>query len=361
MKLYQLRSKVKNFFAVVISDPFRKSLPKITYEYTKLFFTNRLAFDQYFDKFLYRKGRTNFRDYKLPDSLLYKIWKVNDPVYIPILDNKYLFEKFFAMNDIRVVKSYARNNHSMFFINDHVEQINEPEFFAAFLKKLIEEQAPTPDIFIKKNSASCGGKGIYRVSLTDLENDKAKIEKIFHNVMKSEFLFQERLIQHDDFNKLNPHCINSIRIDTYTDRKNISRVISSFVRMGVNKSHVDNISSGGVFAGVDPAKGVLYAEAYSNFTDGKAMTCTVHPDTGTRFEGFRVPLYREAEELALKAARCIAQVRLVGWDVAITPDGPVLIEGNDTPGMSASEIAVDGYKDNPVLKDLVDEVIERKL
>ena len=40
----------------------------------------------------------------------------------------------------------------------------------------------------------------------------------------------------------------------------------------------------------------------------------------------------EAKELVLKAAKMIPQLRYVGWDVAITPDKPVFVEGNQHPG-----------------------------
>ena len=33
-----------------------------------------------------------------------------------------------------------------------------------------------------------------------------------------------------------------------------------------------------------------------------------------------------------KAAKEVPEVAYVGWDIAITPEGPVLIEGNTTPG-----------------------------
>ena len=35
--------------------------------------------------------------------------------------------------------------------------------------------------------------------------------------------------------------------------------------------------------------------------------------------------------MALKAALEVPEVRYVGWDIAITPNGPVIMEGNEYP------------------------------
>jgi len=40
----------------------------------------------------------------------------------------------------------------------------------------------------------------------------------------------------------------------------------------------------------------------------------------------------QVKELVVRAALKYPGTRYVGWDVAITPEGPVLIEGNDRPG-----------------------------
>jgi hypothetical protein len=37
-------------------------------------------------------------------------------------------------------------------------------------------------------------------------------------------------------------------------------------------------------------------------------------------------------EMCTKAAMVVPQVGFIGWDVCITPDGPVIVEGNDYPG-----------------------------
>ena len=54
-----------------------------------------------------------------------------------------------------------------------------------------------------------------------------------------------------------------------------------------------------------------------------------HPDTGVVFSEFTVPHYQEAVEMAFRAHRLFYRVRSIGWDIAITEEGPVFIEGND--------------------------------
>ena len=53
-----------------------------------------------------------------------------------------------------------------------------------------------------------------------------------------------------------------------------------------------------------------------------------HPTTGVPCEGFALPGWDEACRIALTAARKFLPLRTIGWDIALTGNGPVVIEGN---------------------------------
>lgn len=53
-----------------------------------------------------------------------------------------------------------------------------------------------------------------------------------------------------------------------------------------------------------------------------------HPRSGRTIAGTPVPDWAACRELVVRAARAVAPLRTVGWDVAPTPDGPVVLEGN---------------------------------
>jgi len=55
---------------------------------------------------------------------------------------------------------------------------------------------------------------------------------------------------------------------------------------------------------------------------------TIHPVTGEAITGFAIPYWKEVVELAKNAALCTPENRSVGWDIAVTAEGPELIEGN---------------------------------
>jgi hypothetical protein len=48
------------------------------------------------------------------------------------------------------------------------------------------------------------------------------------------------------------------------------------------------------------------------------------------FRGFAIPLWAEACALVERAALAFLPLRTIGWDVAVTPRGALLIEGNVT-------------------------------
>ena len=50
--------------------------------------------------------------------------------------------------------------------------------------------------------------------------------------------------------------------------------------------------------------------------------------TGVRTEGLALPDWEAARALVLSACKAFLPVRTLGWDIALTPGGPVAIEAN---------------------------------
>jgi glutathione synthase/RimK-type ligase-like ATP-grasp enzyme len=56
-----------------------------------------------------------------------------------------------------------------------------------------------------------------------------------------------------------------------------------------------------------------------------------HPNSGAQIQGRIVPQWAEMRDLAERAHRAFDDRVVVGWDIAPTPDGPILVEGNGGP------------------------------
>lgn len=356
----KLIPRVRDFFTIILRDQRRKNLTKLLFEYSGYLLANRALAEQYFTKFLYRKEVQNHENFIVTRKLTDLIWRMNDRKYSSVVENKRLFELFFASKNISIVKSLAYNINSLFFFRDEVLQLNTAGDLQKFLLKLLESSEKGRGIFIKKNQDSCGGKNVIRLSAEDILNNTGDYESVFKNLISSEYIFQEILIQHEKLNKLNPYCINTLRLDTFTNKNSETKILSGFLRLGISKGIVDNVSSGGVYVPVRPGEGVLQAEGYTDFTHGKGRTYQRHPLTREVFEGFKLPFYEEAERLVVEAAQKVPQLKIIGWDVAFLPDGPVLLEGNVNPGLNFSEIGEKGFRKNPIFIEMLKEVTDQQ-
>jgi hypothetical protein len=56
-----------------------------------------------------------------------------------------------------------------------------------------------------------------------------------------------------------------------------------------------------------------------------------HPVTGVEVAGRPVPCWDQVVALAQRAHRVASDRVLVGWDIAVTPQGAILLEGNAYP------------------------------
>lgn len=83
---------------------------------------------------------------------------------------------------------------------------------------------------------------------------------------------------------------------------------------------------GNVLCALDPASGTVLRAIRGH---GAALEeLEAHPDSGARLPGFTLPGWRELVALTLDAARSFVPLRIQAWDVAVCPDGPLLVELN---------------------------------
>ncbi|HOO67953.1 MAG TPA: sugar-transfer associated ATP-grasp domain-containing protein, partial [Bacilli bacterium] len=135
---------------------------------------------------------------------------------------------------------------------------------------------------------------------------------------------------------LYPYAINTIRIITVYRYDGKVNIVAAYQRIGNNGYIVDNYNGGGMVVPVNEGTGVIEYPA----VDKKKNIYYEHPMTKTKIVGFKIPMYKEAIELAKKAAKVVKEVRYVGWDIALTPKGPTLIEGNEYPGHDIYQLPV---------------------
>jgi hypothetical protein len=85
---------------------------------------------------------------------------------------------------------------------------------------------------------------------------------------------------------------------------------------------------GGLLAPIDLDSGVLGKAVGYGSGQTRAELFARHYETGALIERFRLPFWDETRSAVRHAARCMRELPALGWDVAITARGPVVIEAN---------------------------------
>ncbi|MDR2664690.1 MAG: hypothetical protein LBC21_00230 [Oscillospiraceae bacterium] len=188
--------------------------------------------------------------------------------------------------------------------------------------KLGEFTARHPVFIAKPDDGSCG-IGVERVDALSFPDTEALRAWLGERKLD---LVEEQIRQHPELSALYPGAVNTVRLVTILNG-GLVHIVYGCLRMGSNGGVVDNFSSGGLLSPIDMAAGTLSFPA----ADMNGEVYDSHPDTGTVIKGFAAPRWAECLALVRETARKIPEVRYVGWDISVTPDGPVLVEGNHFP------------------------------
>ncbi len=157
----------------------------------------------------------------------------------------------------------------------------------------------------------------------------------------STLLLQPRLRSRDDVRRLTGRdALQTYRIVTLLDEDDRAGVLYAVLRLAVDDVLLDGFraadsgATGNLIARVqaDGTLAVPVGVAPSGFGLVRVQR---HPHSGVVLAGAPAPGWAEARSLAIRTAEAFCELRTVGWDVAVTDEGVVIVEGNAWWGASA--------------------------
>ncbi len=332
----------------IITDKERKPFTQISKEFTSLWREHGEIPIHYFTRFLFRKEFVNYKDF-IPTQTYFRLIyseAIQNEKYVEILEDKRLFGEFCIKNNIPAPLFIGYNEGSEFTFPDSTKTTKSITELIEFYQNLFKKEA-LESVFIKK-MVSKGGKDIYKITSQNFSDILSQDGKA---ILSGNFIHQAGIVQHPDINKIYAGCINTLRFDIAVDEESNLHLLGAVMRFGAGGSYIDNRSMGGFFISVDAEKGQLLKNGYMQMGFG-GKKIEKHPDTGFVFEGFEIPFFHEAVELVFKASSLIPN-KLLGWDIAITPDGPVVVEGNYASNITMTEVAYGGYLKHPIIKEFL--------
>lgn len=201
---------------------------------------------------------------------------------------------------------------------------------------------PAKDLFIKRTRGRGGSNaelwrhenGAFRRSggkkktEGELLEGAALVERLCRLSREEPYLVQERLVNHADLRDLCVGALATVRLVTAIDERGGIEPIRAVFRMPSKaESIVDNFHAGGIASAIDLATGVLGRATDRGISPTVGWVDT-HPISGAAITGRVLPRWPEILALAIRAHQAFPKRMFVGWDIADTDQGLMIVEGN---------------------------------
>jgi hypothetical protein len=151
------------------------------------------------------------------------------------------------------------------------------------------------------------------------------------------YMFQERVKPHAGVRAICGDRLATVRIYTINGEHG-PEVFRIVWKVPGGKNVADNFwRKGNILAAVDYETGTI-TRAIQGFAMDQ-VELEKHPDTGHQLVGIAIPNFQTCIDVALEAARLFADIRVIGWDIAPTEEGAVIVEGNYAPEFKLVQMA----------------------
>lgn len=294
------RKKFFQFLSYAASETGRSKM-SILLDTAGSVYTYNISLLEYFQFRFYKKSRED-RSLWAGTGYMYEYQLIMNPKrQREILDDKRLFSQNYKA-----------------FIHHQVASIQEFEEEPGLVDEML--QNPSGKIVLKLYNGKCGKQVLIKDNSDFREQDLIAFMKNQDYDLAEEFIEQHPALQ-----EMSPSAVNTVRIFTQLDAEDKVVILGCRWRISVDRP-VDNLAAGNIAAPVDTESGVVTGPAVYGDIDKPSEE--FHPVTGVKIQGFQIPYWKETIEMIKAASKLHPQNRSIGWDVAITPEGPDLIEGN---------------------------------
>lgn len=142
------------------------------------------------------------------------------------------------------------------------------------------------------------------------------------------FLLMEALRQHDEMVAVAGDAISGVRLHVprFRDGPGIFRPVWKIARRGAVVDNFRGGATGNLLGSINALTGRV--ERVVSGIGHRQLVNVPHPDTGRQLTGFQLPHWQALREMVSEAAEVFPGFLCQGWDVAICPEGPVLLEVN---------------------------------
>jgi len=289
---------------------------------------------------LYRPGsRRDFWDYIfLPEVQAFHRWRGagagETPESLAMLQDKFLLAEFLEARGIPMASILGVVSRSETF---------DPEPYLRTRSR----------IFCKPRHGSAGrdafvleGRGkeieVFAVE-SGVKAQPAGLECLKKAMAGDDFLIQPFLENHPDFAGLCPgEDVITLRVITEIHPVRGKECYCATLEIP-NLS--DGVLKGHIIMPIEPPSGRITAFPGHLPSEARERHDAVHDRIGNR----AVPFWDAIRESALLAHQCFPDVRAIAWDYAVTPDGPVMLEGNTGWGATTPQMLHGGLLQNETI------------
>lgn len=329
MKIKQLAFIRKTIALVKRSSvPTSKKLG-VLLDYLSFYRRKGLSHEEYRD-FEFEKQTEEFRQTFLGlNEQRFYLDYLNPVKYYLLARNKYLAHKMLEDTGVRKSALYCYYQPEARFIASEEKAGNLKEVMHILKKKDVQS-------CVIKTTESSHGDNVWVIKEIEYKDYDAVMTRFDgQKLLLSSVLGQEALIfesvvrQTKQFAAFNESSVNTVRFMTTLYPDGSARVIATFIKIGRAGKCVDNAGGGGnVDVCVDVETGeIKYAIQFDGWHKIKEIES--HPDSGTQLNGVYIDNWQSIKEEVIKFQQAFPYCKASGWDIAITDEGPVVIEVND--------------------------------
>lgn len=275
----------------------------------------------------YFKYRCSAREYfvcgfdnKTSKEIRSYLMNIEKIVLITLINNRRVIKTLNAKEKCyEVFRPYYRRE--VLFISDKVS-ISE-EKFSDFVKK--------HSIFICKPSNLSLARGIKKYDMSDFPSMK----KLYSEIINKEPVIIEELIYNDEsFLQFHERSLNIVRVIAFRLKSGEIKIQRAYMGIGMGNKDYANTAAGSIAVPININTGKTCGMGVTQ--DGGVYD--THPDSGIKLVDYQIKHWTELMELVRKLSIIMPEIKYVGWDFALTPDGWCIVEGNGNAGQTIHQI-----------------------